>query len=388
MVLVGISGTVTRAQNGPISSGTGFFINEAGWAVTSAHVIGGCGSIEIKGYGTVDKTFSDDENDIAVVHVTSGGLTEPLLFRPNNVRLGDDVLTLGFPLSGLLSDSVKLTTGNISSLQGIGDDPRLFQVSVPIQPGNSGGPLVDMAGRVVGVMEATLAKKVSDDLGFNTQNVNFALKASEVVKFLTSNNVLHKIDNNPGILLSTADVAEMVARSTIQIICYGRLNESARNTPTNPSNPEVRRSSLVIANGYDAIGFDYSFLQNMSYVACKAACAQDGRCLALTFNKRYGACFLKNDVVAMVRNSDAISAYVAWKAGDILFTDFTVRANTDSRGGDYARLRNSGFVQCFVECATDRRCRAFAYVRDKHDCWLKDRFLGIQNKNGVELGIK
>lgn len=90
----------------------------------------------------------------------------------------------------------------------------------------------------------------------------------------------------------------------------------------------------------------------------------------------------------MTRNSDATAAYKRRTAQDIVFTDFTVYANRDAPGNDYRRIRRSDFVQCFVECVKDDRCRAFAFVRKRADCWLKDAITAPRRNNGVELGIK
>jgi serine protease Do len=100
------------------------------------------------------------------------------------------VEAFGYPLSQVLATSGNFTTGNVTALAGLGDDSRYFQVSAPIQPGNSGGPLLDESGNVVGIVTATLNPftqiKAQGDI---PQNVNFALKASVAANFLQDNNV-------------------------------------------------------------------------------------------------------------------------------------------------------------------------------------------------------
>ena len=102
----------------------------------------------------------------------------------------ETVAAYGYPLPGLLASGGNLTTGNITALSGIGDDSRLLQISVPVQPGNSGGPLLDSGGNVVGVVEGKInAIKIAAASGDIPQNVNFAIKASVIATFLDSNGV-------------------------------------------------------------------------------------------------------------------------------------------------------------------------------------------------------
>jgi uncharacterized protein len=101
------------------------------------------------------------------------------------IRAGDSVVAVGFPLPGLLASEASVTTGAVSALAGIGNDARLLQVTVPVQPGNSGGPLLHLHGRVVGVVVGKLdAVQIASVTGDIPQNVNFAIKASVVRSFL------------------------------------------------------------------------------------------------------------------------------------------------------------------------------------------------------------
>ena len=100
-------------------------------------------------------------------------------------RLGEMVATYGFPYFGILSSSGNFTLGNITSMTGMGDDTRFLQMSTPIQPGNSGGPLLDMSGAVVGVVVAQLSAVNMMKAGNSVpQNVNFAIQAPIVTNFL------------------------------------------------------------------------------------------------------------------------------------------------------------------------------------------------------------
>jgi uncharacterized protein len=97
-------------------------------------------------------------------------------------RQGDSVVALGYPLTGLLSSDVNVTTGVISALAGVRSDTRFLQLTAPVQPGNSGGPLLDMSGHLVGVVSAKL-NAVAVATGDIPQNVNFALKGGVAKKF-------------------------------------------------------------------------------------------------------------------------------------------------------------------------------------------------------------
>ena len=103
------------------------------------------------------------------------------------VGLGETVATVGFPNPGLQGFSPKLTKGEISSLAGLQDDPKHFQISLPVQPGNSGGALVDASGNVVGVVVAKLSQRAAlATTGTLAENVNYAVKSSFLLSFLES----------------------------------------------------------------------------------------------------------------------------------------------------------------------------------------------------------
>jgi serine protease Do len=133
-----------------LSSGTGFLVADSR-VMTSQHVVTGCSRLLVRApdgrvHPAAPNWASDPRLDLAVLHVP--GLQGPALaFRHGPVRRGEDVIVFGYPLPGLLSSDPKLTRGEISGLKGPGDDPTMFQVSAPVQPGNSGGPLLDLHGR-------------------------------------------------------------------------------------------------------------------------------------------------------------------------------------------------------------------------------------------------
>jgi len=159
--------------------GTGFFVTSTGYLLTDFHVVKDASTISVKiGSGIVPASLvaKDVANDIALLKIDGTNPCLPL-GDSSTAPLGQTVFTIGFPEPELQGLSPKLTKGEISSLAGMQDDPRMFQVSLPIQPGNSGGCLVDESGNVVGLIEATLSTvETARQSGDLLQNVNYATK--------------------------------------------------------------------------------------------------------------------------------------------------------------------------------------------------------------------
>ncbi|HEY0457417.1 MAG TPA: serine protease, partial [Verrucomicrobiae bacterium] len=122
-------------------------------------------------------------NDLALLKVS--GKFKPLAIgESKESRLGESVFTIGFPNPIMQGMEPKLTRGDISSLSGMKDDRRHFQISVPVQPGNSGGPLVDMSGNVVGIVTMRLGDfRALQMTGAIPQNVNYAVKSELIRSF-------------------------------------------------------------------------------------------------------------------------------------------------------------------------------------------------------------
>ena len=128
-------------------------------------------------------------------------------------------MAVGFPLSGLLSSDHIVTTGTISALSGLGNDRRTIQITAPVQPGNSGGPLLGEDGSVVGVVVSKLdAMKVAEAIGDIPQNVNFAVSLGVLQSFLNANDVPYLLENSKG-TKSPADIAAEASRYTVLLEC-------------------------------------------------------------------------------------------------------------------------------------------------------------------------
>ncbi len=174
----------------PSGSGSGFFITPQGHLVTNHHVVVGAGTIFVgnkeAGWRRAVLMAGDEKLDLAVLRVTGEAFPALPVARSEEVRLGQSVAAIGFPNVQLLGVSPKLTKGEVSSLAGIQDDPTFFQISVGVQPGNSGGPLFDSLGNVVGVVSG----KINQDLVFAmtgtlAENINYAIKSSVLLDWLS-----------------------------------------------------------------------------------------------------------------------------------------------------------------------------------------------------------
>ena len=129
-------------------------------------------------------------------------------------ELGQDILVMGYPLAGLLSQSVKVTNGVISALSGVGDDKRMMQISAAVQAGNSGGPVLDGQGRVIGVVSSKLRKV------FGGENVNFAVRGAALRSFLDLNDIKYETKTTNASKLSSADIARIGEKATALVLCY------------------------------------------------------------------------------------------------------------------------------------------------------------------------
>lgn len=205
-------------------TGTGFLITPNGYLVTNHHVVKDSDKVRVQtASGLLDAVVirTDAASDLALLKVTGTFNALPVV-SSRTARLGATVATVGFPNIGLQGFEPKLSKGDISSLCGIQDDVRYFQVSVPVQPGNSGGPLFDERGNVVGVISAQLSQKAAlESSGTLAQSVNYAVKSSYLLSFLEAvPEVSEKL-----LEAKTADqkfeaVVDDVKKATVLIIGY------------------------------------------------------------------------------------------------------------------------------------------------------------------------
>ena len=168
--------------------GTGFVCGP-GFVATAWHVVQGAKSIQVRtGNGrSVPARLAalSADNDLALLVADFGSPPPAIPLASDAPKMGAEVFTIGFPDPGLMGASPRVTGGRISALTGLGDNPGAYQISVPVQPGNSGGPLLNMRGEVVGVVASTLsAAKMFRWTGTMPQNVNFAIKSVRLENLL------------------------------------------------------------------------------------------------------------------------------------------------------------------------------------------------------------
>lgn len=208
----------------PDASGTGFILNDRGHVLTNHHLVANCRTLRARPSGEPARAASvvatDRGNDLVLLKV-EGATPVYAGFREGpSIRLADGVVAVGYPLLGLLSSQATVTTGAVNALAGLDDDSRFLQMSAPVQPGNSGGPLLDLSGNIVGVVDAKLdAVSVVEATGDIPQNVNFAIKAAVARSFLEANNVPYETAPSTAVL-SAADVAERALQFTVLIECF------------------------------------------------------------------------------------------------------------------------------------------------------------------------
>lgn len=210
--------------NARSASGTGFVV-ATDRVLTNQHVVQGCDRIFVRTADgrvlpAVPPARVDAGIDLALLNVP-GDPGEILPFRASpEVRRGEGVIAFGFPLAGLLSSDPKLTRGEVNGLNGLGNNPNHYQISAEVQPGNSGGPLLDVQGHIVGVVVSKLhAQNIAKRTGDIPQNVNFAVKGTTAQEFLRRAQITPQTAPSTGPERSAADVGEIANRGTVFIRC-------------------------------------------------------------------------------------------------------------------------------------------------------------------------
>jgi len=220
--LAGDSGAAPQSQ-AKVSTGSGIFVDRDGYVLTAAHVVNGCKSLAVKVPRAPPEAATleaaDPKNDLALIK-TSAGYGVPTAFRAQShpPRLGEDVAVVGYPLTGILSNEPKATFGQINSVAGINNDYTVLQFSAPVQPGNSGGPVFDGGGLVVGIVVSELSPLVAARIGVAPQNVNFAIRGELAQIFMTAHGIRFSAEG-PRMRLEDGDIAAAGERSTALIVC-------------------------------------------------------------------------------------------------------------------------------------------------------------------------
>jgi len=206
------------------ATGSGFYVNRDGYVVTNHHVVSECVALTVNqggNEGAATLVAKDPDHDLALLRTN----TKPERFARFaeigvQARLGDSVITVGYPLYGVLSATPSVTTGSVSSLAGLQDSPAQLQISAPIQPGNSGGPLLGERGQVHGIVQSSIdAVRLARYTGSLAQNINFAVKASHATALMLKSDIQFETEPRGSAVRSVPEIAEEAASYTVQVMC-------------------------------------------------------------------------------------------------------------------------------------------------------------------------
>jgi S1-C subfamily serine protease len=213
----------SEAKQGTVTFGTGWPVR-GGFVVTNYHVVEGHEEILLlckDGQKIPASIVScDAANDLALLKATEPHKMPPALpLATRPARIGEKVFTIGYPHPTLMGAEPKLTDGIINSLTGVGNDPRTYQISIPVQAGNSGGPLLNMNGEVVGIVTAKLsASEVFKWTGDLPQNVNYAVKTPYLSVLLSSTSDAANIRELPSGKTDLPTLASRIEPSVMIVI--------------------------------------------------------------------------------------------------------------------------------------------------------------------------
>ena len=204
-----------------VASGSGFYVSGLGHIITNHHVIEGCKDMKVHSKGSVLKTkriAEDRRNDLALLKTTEGPKHAFALSSESPFPL-QDIVVAGYPFGEKVSSTLKFTQGIVSSIAGLGNDYSQIQIDAAIQPGNSGGPILDEYGNVVAVAVAKLSlKKILKDFGVVPENTNFGVKASAVRNLMEGNGVSFKSPNTE--VISKRELSQVATDGTVYLTCW------------------------------------------------------------------------------------------------------------------------------------------------------------------------
>jgi hypothetical protein len=205
-------------------AGSGTVIGTKGYVVTNEHVVRGCTAPKVSGASKIAYTArivaSDATNDLALLKVEHGWQQAASLRDGHEPQPGEAVMVAGYPLPGIVANGLSVTSGSVTSLAGPRGDTRQLQISAPVQPGNSGGPLLDASGQVAGIVSGTLNGTVVAMAtgGVMPQNVNFAIKADILRSFLDAQGVASAHGESTH-ALPPVEIAARAQKFTVHIEC-------------------------------------------------------------------------------------------------------------------------------------------------------------------------
>ena len=204
-----------------MASGTGFAINEQGVIITNSHVVDGCEAVKVHHKGEIYTSIliaKDAINDLAIIKAD---------FKPNHFftlkerdpSILDEIVVAGYPFGMQISSNVKVTKGIVSSLAGIDNNYSQIQIDAAIQPGNSGGPIIDLDGNLVGVAVSKLdLMTIVENYGVVPEDTNFGIKSNVVKNLLLGNSI--NFDSSKVYRANKMDLVEKINESTFFLSCW------------------------------------------------------------------------------------------------------------------------------------------------------------------------
>ena len=216
------------------SSASGIVISREGRILTNQHVVQQCGTYEvIDGKNRTLRAaleVADSTRDLALLTVKEKFPAAAPLRKAITPQLGENIIVVGYPLVAVLGTRPSVGFGHISSTVGVRDNPAQMQISVPVQRGNSGGPVLDQAGNVIGIVVAKLnALKLAQRTGDLPQNVNFAIKGEVIRAFLEANKIEFETSGDTAKLENT-EIANRGAAVTVRVRCIRNAPAAASIT--------------------------------------------------------------------------------------------------------------------------------------------------------------
>ena len=202
-----------------VGTGSGYLVDKNGHVVTNEHVVNGCSVITTGKNNTAELLRADATNDIAIIKTSDTEKYKAMSFAGKDPALGQRIFVSGFPLNQIL-ENLNFTSGTVSSEVGLMQNINQFQFTAPIQPGNSGGPILNEYGGVLGMSVATVSnKKFEEMLDTLVQNINFGIRQSSVQSLLDQEGINYET-GNPNWLRNEESVAKEAKAGTVLIKCW------------------------------------------------------------------------------------------------------------------------------------------------------------------------
>lgn len=364
-----------------VGTGSGFFVTDS-LVVTNHHVVQGCHELTGPNDATYRLIVSDAEEDLALLEASESAKAYLPIAPQADVALGEEVSALGFPLYGAISKQLNFTAGVVSSTSGLADDPDWFQLTAALQPGNSGGPVLNAQGQVVGVAVASASASltIAAELEFLPQNINWAIKSQTLRRFLDQNNVSYTTDatkagSGPGVPLR-------VQRAVIPILCSGHpVSDSAiRSNDSSAGGPSLAPATNWYLAEFDALDFYGGDIAPRGISAanlfeCQQQCADNLECRVYTYNTRYRVCFIKRDYQYAQAHPDAQSGLLFPSASPQSAPRFPIRwrivQGQAFTGVDRRLIAAADYQDCIQVCEGDVGCEAFTHSSRTGQCELK-----------------